>query len=165
MCSQGVAAQRHRHGYPMEFYSPKPLCVRSRLRSLVVARPRRATCPNPRSPHTLGSEREMPGETVSFIPASGWMVARASPTPATRAGPASACNPSRSRMNTPPPPQVRAVPWCWNPGGLELVASGRGRFLLTQHAKNTSSSSNFMLRAKLHKIDRREKSPGPLDGS
>ncbi|RNC43456.1 ribonuclease HI [Trypanosoma cruzi] len=59
MCSQGVAAQRHRHGSLMEFYGPKPLRVRSRQCSSVVVRPRRAAYPNPRSPHTLGSGREM----------------------------------------------------------------------------------------------------------
>ncbi|RNC32129.1 hypothetical protein TcCL_Unassigned05295 [Trypanosoma cruzi] len=63
------------------------------------------------------------------------MVACASSMRATGAGPATACVPSRTRMDTPPPRQLRAVPWCCTPPGQRRWLQGGGRLRLTHHTK------------------------------
>ncbi|RNC53387.1 ribonuclease HI [Trypanosoma cruzi] len=127
---------------------PKPHCVRWCLCPISCG-PSSQSCPSDSSTFILLAEegRRYADDTVSFILVSGWLVACASSMPATRAGPAPARSPSRTRMDTPPPGQMQAVPWCWNPGGLEPVASGWGH-LHTQRANNTFLSYNITLSAK-----------------
>ncbi|EKG07088.1 hypothetical protein TCSYLVIO_001792 [Trypanosoma cruzi] len=54
---------------------------------------------------------------------------------ATGAGPATACGPSRTRMDTPPPRQLRAVPWCCTPPGQRRWLRGGGRQRPAHHTK------------------------------
>ncbi|RNC35234.1 hypothetical protein TcCL_Unassigned01886 [Trypanosoma cruzi] len=52
-------------------------------------------------------------------------------------------------MDTPPPRQLRAVPWCCTPPGQRRWLQGGGRLRITHHTqKNTFSPRNFVLSAR-----------------
>ncbi|KAF8279530.1 hypothetical protein TcBrA4_0102070 [Trypanosoma cruzi] len=88
-------------------------------------------------------------DAIMLLPAAGLMVACASSMRATGAGPATACDPSRTRMDTPPPRQLRAVPWCCTPPGQKQWLQGGGRLRHTHYTQNnTSSPRNFALSAR-----------------
>ncbi|RNF15254.1 hypothetical protein TcG_07268 [Trypanosoma cruzi] len=74
-------------------------------------------------------------DAIMLLPAAGRMVACASSMQATGAGPAAACGPSRTRMDTSPPRQLRAVPWCCTPPGQRRWLRGGGRQHPAHHTK------------------------------
>ncbi|RNC51491.1 ribonuclease HI [Trypanosoma cruzi] len=79
--------------------------------------PSAQSCPSKSSAVVLFAEegRRNADDAIRLLPAAGRMVACASSMWATEAGPATACGLSQTRMDTPPPRQLRAVLWCWNP--------------------------------------------------
>ncbi|ESS61430.1 hypothetical protein TCDM_10990 [Trypanosoma cruzi Dm28c] len=99
--------------------------------------PSAQSCPSKSSAIVLFAEEggRHADDAIMLVPAAGLMVACASSMRATGAGPANACGPSRTRMDTPPPRQLRAVPWCCTPPGQRRWLQGGGRQRPTHHTK------------------------------
>ncbi|EKG04912.1 hypothetical protein TCSYLVIO_004021 [Trypanosoma cruzi] len=117
----------------------------------IICGPFAQSCPSNSSAVVLFSEkgRKYTDKNAIFIPACGWMVACANSMRATGAGPATARGPSRKRMDTPPPRQLRAVPWCCTPPGQRRWLQGGGRLRHTHYTQNnTFLSCNFVLSAR-----------------
>ncbi|RNC36249.1 ribonuclease HI, partial [Trypanosoma cruzi] len=99
--------------------------------------PSAQSCPSKSSAVVLFAEegRRHADDAIMLLPAAGLLVACASSMRATGAGPATACGLSRTRMDTPPPRQLRAFLWCCTPPGQKQWLQGGGLLRLTHHTQ------------------------------